>query len=361
MAESIITMEMKKVKDFEWSSLLDLTGKGLDQFNAVGKDMNCSQLMRNAGLDWNVEMKPVQFTDDNGTVNESDRLHSLVKDNKEVLVSGLTDSYHPMQNESIAKLGDYFAEQTDIKFEHCFSYDRSKYVTFLAKTNGSFNIGEDQVNSYVMFNNFHTGRDKSSILTTNISVWCSNTFLNALKDNSQFKVGITHRIEFTSELEELVKSKIDVALRSNQEYKEQATLLDSKKLVENDLLKYFILVYNPKLLPAYEKEGSNYDAFNKLEGSNLTQINRCYGVWHDRYESGGRDKDGVRKSFKLQNTGNAVRSDTLWKAFNCITYNEDHLRGGADNIDSRLKNNFLSNGKDNIKTKAMETALELAA
>ena len=85
MAESIITMEMKKVKDFEWSSLLDLTGKGLDQFNAVGKDMNCTQLMHNAGLDWNVEMKPVQFTDDNGTVNESDRLHSLVKDNKEVL------------------------------------------------------------------------------------------------------------------------------------------------------------------------------------------------------------------------------------------------------------------------------------
>jgi len=353
MAESINTMEMKEIKNFKWSSILDLTGKGLDQFNAVGKDMNCTQLMRNAGLDWNVEMKPVQFTDDNGYKRKSDCLLSLVKDDKDVLVSGLTESYHPMQNESIAKLGDYFAEKTGIKFEHCFSYDRSKFVTFLAKTNGSFNIGDDVVNSYVMFNNFHTGRDKSSILTTNISVWCSNTFLNALKDNTQFKVGITHRIEFTSELEQLVKSKIDTALRSNQEYKEQATVLDNKKLVESDLLKYFILVYNPKLLPAYEKEGSNFRSFAKLEGSNLTQINRCYGVWHDRYESGG-------KSFKLQNTGNAVRNDTLWKAFNCITYNEDHLRGGEKNIDSRLKNNFLTNGKDNIKTKAMETALELA-
>ena len=352
MAESINTMEMKEIKNFEWSSILDLTGKGLDQFNAVGKNMNCTQLMRNAGLDWQVDLKPVQFTDDNGSLQESDKLHSLVKDNKEVLVSGLTDSYHPMQNESIAKLGDYFAEQTDIKFEHCFSYDRSKFVTFLAKTNGSFNIGDDVVNSYVMFNNFHTGRDKSSILTTNISVWCSNTFLNALKDNTQFKVGITHRIEFTSELEQLVKSKIDIALRSNQEYKEQATVLDNKKLVENDLLKYFILVYNPKLLPAYEKEGSNYDAFNKLEGSNLTQINRCYGVWHDRYESNG-------KSFKLQNTGNAVRNDTLWKAFNCITYNEDHLRGGATRDEFRTKRALLEN--NSVKSKALDVALELAA
>ena len=120
MAESINTMEMKEIKNFEWSSILDLTGKGLDQFNAVGKDMNCTQLMRNAGLDWQVDLKPVQFTDDNGSLQESDKLHSLVKDNKEVLVSGLTDSYHPMQNETMARLGDYFAEKTGIKFEHAF-------------------------------------------------------------------------------------------------------------------------------------------------------------------------------------------------------------------------------------------------
>ena len=258
-----------------------------------------------------------------------------------------------MQNESIARLGDYVADKTDIKFEHCFSYDNNKYITFLAKTNGTFNIGDDVVNSYMMFNNFHTGRDKSSILTTNISVWCSNTFLNAMKDNSQFKIGITHRVEYSSELDSLIKHKLETALRSNEEYKEQATTLDNKQIVENDLLKYFILVYNPKLLPSYEKEGAGYKALNSVEGSNLTQIKRCYGVWHDTIESNG-------KSFKLQNTGNNVRNDTYWKAFNCVTYNEDHLRGGYDNISSRLKNNFFTNGKDNIKTKAMDTALELA-
>ena len=54
-----------------------------------------------------------------------------------------------------------------------------------------------------------------------------------------------------------------------------------------------------------------------------------------------------------------VRSDTLWKAFNCVTYNEDHLRGGVDNGDSRLKNTFTMNGADNIKTRSMTQALEL--
>ena len=62
MAERRIIMN-NKVENFEWHSLLDLSGKGLHKFNAVGKDMTCAQLMNNAGLDWNVEMKEVYFND----------------------------------------------------------------------------------------------------------------------------------------------------------------------------------------------------------------------------------------------------------------------------------------------------------
>ena len=63
-------------------------------------------------------------------------------------------------------------------------------------------------------------------------------------------------------------------------------------------------------------------------------------------------------SYKIQVT---KQKDTLWKAFNCVTYNEDHLRGGENNVSSRLKNNLINNGKDNIKDRAMNKALELAA
>jgi len=342
----------KKIENFEWTSLLDLSGKGLSQFNAVGQDMNCSQLMRNAELDFTVELKPVEFTNDSGQKIVNKKLKSLVKDDKEVLVSGLTDQYHPMQNESLARLGDHFAEKAGLSFEHCFSYDNSKAITFLANTGGSFNIGDDQVNNYLMFNNFHTGRDKSKINTTNISIWCSNTFMTALRDTEQFMIAITHRVEFNNDLEQLVKSKIDQALQSNEEYKEQAITLNGKQITESEMLKYFVLVYNPQLVNEFEKAGMTHKAFNEVNGSGMTQIKRCYGVYNDMFESNG-------KTYKLQNTGNAVRSDTLWKAFNSVTYNEDHLRGGSDNGDSRLKNTFTMNGADNIKTRAMSTALEL--
>ena len=342
----------KKIENFEWTSLLDLSGKGLSQFNAVNQNLNCSQLMRNANLDFTVALEPVEFTNNSGQKIVDKKLKSLVKDNKEVLVSGLTDQYHPMQNESLARLGDHFASKAGLSFEHCFSYDNNKAITFLANTGGSFNIGDDQVNNYLMFNNFHTGRDKSKINTTNISIWCSNTFMQALRDNDQFMISITHRVEFNSNLEELVKSKIDQALQSNEQYKEQAITLNGKQITESDMLKYFVLVYNPQLLTEFEKTGLTYKSFNEVNGSGMTQIKRCYGVYNDMFESNG-------KSYKLQNTGNSVRSDTMWKAFNCVTYNEDHLRGGSDHGDSRLKNTFTMNGSDNIKTRAMNTALEL--
>ena len=101
MAERRIIMN-NKVENFEWHSLLDLSGKGLHKFNAVGKDMTCSQLMNNAGLDWNVEMKEVYFNDNKGryidNYNGDKKLYSLVKDDKQILVSNLTESYKPLQN-----------------------------------------------------------------------------------------------------------------------------------------------------------------------------------------------------------------------------------------------------------------------
>ena len=70
---------MKKINNYEWSSLLDLTGKGLNQFNAVDQNLNCSQLMNNANLDWNVNLKPVYFEKDNQYIKD-DKFFSLVKD-----------------------------------------------------------------------------------------------------------------------------------------------------------------------------------------------------------------------------------------------------------------------------------------
>ena len=348
---------MKIEKNYEWQSILDLSGKGLKQFNAVNEGLTATQLLRNAGLDWTVTKKPVFFLNSDNTFQNSEKFFSLVrkKDNAEdLLVSGLTNSYHVNQNENMAKLGDHFSKIAGVKFEHAFDYDGGKRVTLLAKTNGGFNIGDDVVNNYLMLNTNHTGRDVNSINTTNIDIWCSNTFMQALKDRDQFFVKLSHRVEYNDQIESMVISKVNEALRFNEEYKEQAQALDSVQLNEREMLKYFLLVYSPKALNSFESSKGDYNAMTGLDAPNLTQVKRCYGVWHDVIESNG-------KIYKLQNTGNHVRKDTAWKAFNCVTYNEDHLRGGHNSVDNRLKNTFINNGMDNVKNTAMSQALKLVA
>ena len=343
MAERIIMNEVKKM---EWNSMMSMTGNKLSKFNAIDQNLNCSQLMRNAGLDWTVNKVPVQATIDNETIT-SDKFYSLIKsDNNKILVSGLTDQYHTMQNEKLAQLGDYFSNIAGVSFEHCFNYKDDKAITFLANTGGEFKIGDDVVKNYLMLTNFHTGRDKTKINTTSIQPVCENTFLMALSDIEQFYIGITHRVEFNDKMEELVYKKINDALKFNEVYKEQAETLNSYSLTESDMLKYFILVYNPNLITDFDKSKKDYSFFNDLSGNK--QIKSCYGIWHDTYENNGT-------MYKLENTGNDIRQDTLWKAFNCITYNEDHLRAG-----DRLANTFITNGKDNVKSKAMDVALKMA-
>ena len=344
MAERII---MNEVKNFEWDSLMSMTGNKISKFNAIDQNLNCSQLMRNAGLDWTVRKLPVQATTEDGSLLTSDKLFSLVKDDNKILVSGLTNQYHVMQNEKMAQLGDMFYNLAGVKFEHCINYKDDKVITFLANTGASFSIGDDEVKNYLMLTNFHTGRDKGKINTTNVNPVCENTYMVALSDIEQFYIGITHRVEFDDKMEDLIFKKISDALKSNKRYKEQAEQLNSYSLTESDMLKYFILVYNPKLIADFDKSKKDYSFFNDLSGNK--QIKSCYGIWHDTYENNGT-------MYKLENTGNDIRQDTLWKAFNCITYNEDHLRAG-----DRVSNTFITNGKDNIKDKAMQTALEMAA
>ena len=205
MAERIIMNEVKKM---EWNSLMSFTGNKLSKFNAIDENLNCSQLMRNAGLDWTVNKVPVQATIDDKVIT-SDNLFSLVKSNdNKILVSGLTKQYHTMQNEKLAQLGDYFSSIANVSFEHCFNYKDDKAITFLANTGGEFNIGDDVVKNYLMLTNFHTGRDKTKINTTSIQPVCENTFLMALSDIEQFYIGITHRIEFNDKMEELVHKKM---------------------------------------------------------------------------------------------------------------------------------------------------------
>ena len=119
-------------------------------------------------------------------------------------------------------------------------------------------------------------------------------------------------------------------------------------------MNYLLIVYQPELLKENNFNVSKLMADGYEFKPNMN-VNRSYGAFHDTFESEG-------KTHKLENTGNDLASckdDNWWKAFNAVTYNEDHLRGGSKRDEFRTERALLENSS--IKAKALDTALELAS
>ena len=330
----------------------------------VEDNLTPDQILRVADLDWNVNLKPVEWTGVDGISRKDEKWKSLVRDAhtridgtfvpEQVLSSGLTDKYKPIQNIRMAKFFDEYIKNGVATMETAISLFEGKIVVLVAKTNENFELaGGDKIEQYLYCASYHTGRDQVKIRSSNTRVVCNNTFSFSLRENAQVQGLISHRYDFTNSIEQQIKSDLGISLEQMKEFKEKTEFLATKKLKENDLLNYLLVVYQPELLQNKNFEMAKmWDKGYEFKPSK--NVNNSYGAFHDKFENNG-------KTYKLENTGNDLKScydDTWWKAFNSVTYNEDHLRGGNSRDEHRTKRALLENSS--IKTKALDVALELA-
>jgi hypothetical protein len=255
----------------------------------------------------------------------------------------------------MAKFFDEYIKSGVATMETAISLFNGRIVILTAKTNEKFELaGGDKIEQFLICASYHTGRDQVKIRSSNTRVVCNNTFSYSLRENAAVQGLISHRYDFTNSIEKQIKSDLGISLEQMKEFKEKTEFLATKKLKEKDLLNYLLVVYQPELLK--EKSFDMSKMFDKgYEFKPSMNVNRSYGAFHDKFENNG-------KTYKLQNTGNDLKScynDTWWKAFNSVTYNEDHLRGGNSKDEHRTKRALLEN--NSIKTKALDVALELAA
>ena len=330
----------------------------------IGDDATPEQILRVADLDWNVNMKPVQWTNAVGESQESEKYFSLVREShtrqdgtivpEQILSSGLTDQYKPIQNMRMAKFFNEYIDNGVATMETAMSLFGGRIVILVAKTNENFELaGGDKIEQYLYCASYHTGRDQVKVRSSSTRVVCNNTFSASLRENAAVQGLISHRYDFTTSIEKQVKEDLGISVEQMKAFKEKTEFLATKKLKENDLLNYLLVVYKPELLKEKNFNVSKLMSDGYEFKPNMN-VNRSYGAFHDTFEQNG-------KTYKLKNTGNDLKScfdDTWWKAFNSVTYNEDHLRGGNTRDEHRTKRALLEN--NSIKTKALDVALELA-
>lgn len=284
----------------------------------VPNDLTPAQMLKAAGLDWKVT--PVPAFAEIGGKQVSVGHSALVRDVDNKILDVITDDWIPNQNESAFEFFNDFVAAGEMEMHTAGSLKDGQLVWALAKVKEGFELfNGDSVESYLLFTNPHKYGWSIDVRFTPIRVVCNNTLTLSLNTQSSKIVKVSHRREFDGDL---VKETLGVAKEKLAKYKEMAAYLGSKRYDDENIVDYFKRVF--------PVSGA------KKEMSKNAQI---------------------ALDIMDQQPGAEYAEGTWWQAFNAVTFMTDHMIGRSS--DNRLASAWYGANK-NLKTKALETAVEFA-
>lgn len=289
----------------------------------VDSDLTPEQMLKAAGLDWNVEKIPA-FANIAG--EQIDIGHSaLVRTTDNRILDTVTNDWNPYQNADAFAFFNDFIAAGDMQMHTAGSLHNGKMVWALAKVNESFELpGQDMVESHLLFSNPHQYGRSIDVRFTPIRVVCNNTLTVSLNQASQNMVKVSHAKAFDPDL---VKETLGVAKHKLAQYKEMAEYLSQKRYTDENIVEYFNRVF-----PVTSKS-----ATSTKEVSSSAKLAQT--VLHTQ-------------------PGAAMSEGSWWQAFNTVTFMTDHLVGRSN--DNRIRSAWYGPNKI-LKTKALDLALEMAA
>lgn len=291
----------------------------------VSNDLTPAQMLKAAGLDWTVD--PVELFAEVGSKRLPTGHRALVRSSDQRVIEVITDDWNPVQNEQAFEFFNDFVAHGDMSMETAGSLKDGKIVWALAKVKESFDLfgGKDRVDAYLHFTNPHQYGQSIDVRFTPIRVVCNNTLTLSLNTKSKNMVKVSHRREFDADQ---VKEALGIAKQKLAKYKEMAEFLSQKQYSNENVVDYFKRIF-PVLTT---KEESKKVLSNSAErGLEIVKFDSQPGA---EYGKG-----------------------TWWEVFNATTYMIDHEIGRS--VDARLTSAWYGANK-NLKTKALETAVEMA-
>jgi len=289
----------------------------------VSNDLTPEQMLKAAGLNWTVD--PVDLFAEVGGKRLATGHRALVRSTDQRVIDVITDDWNPVQNSDAFEFFNDFVAHGDMSMETAGSLKDGKIVWALAKVKESFELfgGRDQVDAYLHFTNPHSYGQSIDVRFTPIRVVCNNTLTLSLNTKSKNMVKVSHRREFDGDM---VKEALGVAKDKLAKYKEMAQYLSQKRYTDESVVDYFKRVF-----PVLTTKAESEKVLSKSAERALEVIETQPGAEFGR--------------------------GTWWQAFNAVTYMTDHEIGRS--VDSRLTSAWYGANK-NLKTKALETAVEMA-
>jgi phage/plasmid-like protein (TIGR03299 family) len=302
----------------------------------VDPGMKPEDMMREAGLDWEVEKREIYFKDNDGNLVKCPKKRALIRGMDEMFLDVVTKDWNEFQNLTVFRFFNKYAEAGGIDMETVGSLKKGKIIWGLAKVNDSFDLfgGKDQVDSYLLLSNPHHYGRGVDIRFTPIRVVCNNTLSMSLSGEASLGISLNHRSEFD---EEKVHAALNEAHEKLHTYKEMAEFLANRRYSQDTVFEYFNRVF-PKT--------SNVISFNEMM---------------ERFKKGEMDvtSRNAREAMEVLNTqpGAEYGEGSFWQAYNAVTYMTNHRVG--HNPDTRLQSVWFGQNK-NRNIDALGVALEMA-
>jgi phage/plasmid-like protein (TIGR03299 family) len=291
----------------------------------VASDLAPSQIMQQAGLDW--EVRKESMTTESGAEITGKKALVRSADNKVLDVIG--DNWNPVQNSEAFEFFSEYCLAGDMEMHTAGSLKGGQMVWALAKVKESFDIlGGDQVDSYLLFSNPHMYGKAIDVRFTPIRVVCNNTLTLSLGQKVANSVSLNHRTAFNPES---VKETLGIANEKFAKYKETAQFLASKKFSVESLVQYYNEVF-PR----------TYQGKKEVTVKDFADLT-----------------NNAQKAYSFLETqpGAEFGEGSWWSALNSVTYLTDHQMGRE--ADSRLTSAWFG-ANQTRKVKAVEKAVEYA-
>ena len=291
----------------------------------VPADLGPLQMMQKAGCDWTVSKQQMYVLDGIPVTGKK----ALIRDGENDVLDIVGDDWNPVQNSEAFEFFHEYCMAGDMEMHTAGSLDNGRNVWVLAKVKESFSIlGDDQVDSYLLFSNPHKYGKAIDVRFTPIRVVCNNTLTMSLNAESKNQVKLNHRTVFDADM---VKQTLGIAHDKFEKYKEVAEFLSSKRYTKESLVNYYNEVFPHTYAGSKGKTVESFDDLTK-------NAKDAHDVLHT--QPGATKGEG-----------------SFWQAFNSVTFMTDHIMGRS--AESRLNSAWFGQNQTR-KVKALQKAVEFA-
>ena len=291
----------------------------------VPADLGPIQMMQKAGCDWTVSKQQMYVMDGIPVTGKK----ALIRDSDNSVLDIVGDDWNPVQNDEAFEFFHEYCMAGDMEMHTAGSLDNGRNVWVLAKVKESFSIlGDDQVDSYLLFSNPHRYGKAIDVRFTPIRVVCNNTLTMSLNAESKNQVKLNHRTAFDADM---VKQTLGIAHDKFEKYKEVAEFLSSKRYTKESIIEFYDSCFPHTYAGSKGKKVDSFDDLTK----------------------------NAKQAFSVLETqpGANFAEGSFWQAFNSVTFMTDHIMGRS--AESRLNSAWFG-ANQSRKVKALQKAVEFA-